>query len=169
MSPRDRTASASSAPRTRREPHIRIPRDVDDAILNVDRREVRLTNLRKTFWGEIGLTKGDLVSVCLPHDWAVFAQQRGYIGGGGPCADQSMPLVKQIGAIGGDPINIEPETIQHIDSHGRPMPEFIVGAYIVPKGMVWLYGNEPRSFDSKYYGPVPESNVLALLKPVITW
>src|SRR6516225_8366059 len=110
-----------------------------------------------------GLTKGDLVSVCLPHDWAVFAQQRGYIGGGGPCADQSMPLVKQIGAIGGDPINIEPETIQHIDSHGRPMPEFIVGAYIVPKGMVWLYGNEPRSFDSKYYGPVPESNVLALL------
>ena len=116
-----------------------------------------------------GLTKGDLVSVCLPHDWAVFAQQRGYIGGGGPCADQSMPLVKQIGAIGGDPINIEPETIQHIDSHGRPMPEFIVGAYIVPKGMVWLYGNEPRSFDSKYYGPVPESNVLALLKPVITW
>jgi type IV secretory pathway protease TraF len=49
------------------------------------------------------------------------------------------------------------------------MPEFIVGAYIVPKGMVWLYGNEPRSFDSKYYGPVPESNVLALLKPVITW
>ena len=116
-----------------------------------------------------GLTKGDLVSVCLPHDWAVFAQQRGYIGGGGPCADQSMPLVKQIGAIGGDPINIEPETIQHIDSHGRPMPEFIVGAYIVPKGMVWLYGNDPRSFDSKYYGPVPESNVLALLKPVITW
>ena len=116
-----------------------------------------------------GLTKGDLVSVCLPHDWAVFAQQRGYIGGGGPCADQSMPLVKQIGAIGGDPINIEPETIQHIDSHGRPMPEFIVGAYIVPKGMVWLYGNDPKSFDSKYYGPVPESNVLALLKPVITW
>ena len=74
MSPRDRTASASSAPRTRREPHIRIPRDVDDAILNVDRREVRLTNLRKTFWGEIGLTKGDLLqyyadvsAVLLPH------------------------------------------------------------------------------------------------------
>ncbi len=51
-----------------------IPRDVDNAVVQIDRREVRLTNLRKVFWAELGLTKGDLLqyyldvsSVLLPH------------------------------------------------------------------------------------------------------
>src|SRR5438477_9596448 len=53
---------------------IKIPRDVDHAELTVDRREVRLTNLRKVFWPSLGLTKGDLLQyyasvadVLLPH------------------------------------------------------------------------------------------------------
>src|SRR3989441_9474523 len=40
----------------------------------IDRKEVRLTNLRKVFWPELGLTKGDLLQyyaemadVLLPH------------------------------------------------------------------------------------------------------
>ena len=51
-----------------------IPRDVDNAHLTVDGKEVRLTNLRKIFWPELGLTKGDLLQyyatvadVLLPH------------------------------------------------------------------------------------------------------
>jgi bifunctional non-homologous end joining protein LigD len=51
-----------------------IPRDQDNVILTVDRKEVRLTNLRKIFWPGLGLTKGDLLqyyadvaSVLLPH------------------------------------------------------------------------------------------------------
>jgi bifunctional non-homologous end joining protein LigD len=43
-------------------------------VLRVDRVDVRLTNLRKVFWPELGLTKGDLLryyaevsSVLLPH------------------------------------------------------------------------------------------------------
>ena len=51
-----------------------IPRDQDNVILTVDGREVRLTNLRKVFWPELGLTKGDLLQyyatvadVLLPH------------------------------------------------------------------------------------------------------
>jgi bifunctional non-homologous end joining protein LigD len=53
---------------------IKIPRDVDHAALTVDRKEVRLTNLRKVFWPSLGLTKGDLLQyyadvaeVLLPH------------------------------------------------------------------------------------------------------
>jgi bifunctional non-homologous end joining protein LigD len=53
---------------------IKIPRDVDHVVLTVDRKEVRLTNLRKIFWPELGLTKGDLLryysevaAVLLPH------------------------------------------------------------------------------------------------------
>ena len=53
---------------------LRIPREVDNAILNVDGREVRLTNLRKIFWSDLGVTKGHLIQyyadvsgVLLPH------------------------------------------------------------------------------------------------------
>ena len=52
----------------------RSPTDVDNATLTVAGREVRLTNLRKPFWPERGITKGDLIQyyadvapVLLPH------------------------------------------------------------------------------------------------------
>ena len=55
-------------------PSQEIPRDVDNMVLAIDRREVKLTNLRKIFWSELGLTKGDLLQyyatmadVLLPH------------------------------------------------------------------------------------------------------
>ena len=51
-----------------------IPRDQDNVHLLVDGREVRLTNLRKIFWPELRLSKGDLLqyyadvaAVLLPH------------------------------------------------------------------------------------------------------
>jgi bifunctional non-homologous end joining protein LigD len=57
-----------------RMPSSRIPPDTDNAVVRVDGREVRLTNLRKLFWQELGITKGDLLQyyldvagVLLPH------------------------------------------------------------------------------------------------------
>jgi bifunctional non-homologous end joining protein LigD len=51
-----------------------IPRDQDNVVLTVGGRDVRLTNLRKIFWPELKLTKGDLLQyyadvsgVLLPH------------------------------------------------------------------------------------------------------
>src|SRR5262245_51336831 len=53
---------------------LMIPRDQDNVVLEIAKREVRLTNLRKVFWPELGLTKGDLLqyyarvaSVLIPH------------------------------------------------------------------------------------------------------
>ena len=53
---------------------VRVPRNQDNVILKVAGKEVRLTNLRKIFWPDLGLTKGDLLqyyadvaSVLLPH------------------------------------------------------------------------------------------------------
>jgi bifunctional non-homologous end joining protein LigD len=53
---------------------IRIPADTDNATVAVAGREVRLTNLRKPFWPERGITKGaliqyyaDVAPVLLPH------------------------------------------------------------------------------------------------------
>ena len=51
-----------------------VPRDTRDAVVEVDGREVRLTNLAKPFWPDDGITKGDLLQyyadigpVLLPH------------------------------------------------------------------------------------------------------
>ena len=51
-----------------------IPTDVNDAVVSAGGREVRLTNLRKPFWPELGITKGaliqyyaDVTPVLLPH------------------------------------------------------------------------------------------------------
>lgn len=53
---------------------VTIPKDTDNVALDVAGREVRLTNLRKLFWPERGITKGDLIQyyadvapVLLPH------------------------------------------------------------------------------------------------------
>ena len=51
-----------------------IPRDGSDVVVTVGGREVRLTNLRKPFWPDLGVTKGDLIQyyadvspLLLPH------------------------------------------------------------------------------------------------------
>ena len=51
-----------------------IPRDVDNVRVRVGKYEVPLTNLRKPFWPELGITKGDLLQyyaevapALLPH------------------------------------------------------------------------------------------------------
>jgi bifunctional non-homologous end joining protein LigD len=38
-----------------------IPKDTKDVVLTIDGRDVRLTNLAKPFWPELGITKGDLI------------------------------------------------------------------------------------------------------------
>jgi len=51
-----------------------VPDDVNDAVVTADGCEVRLTNLRKPFWPDLGITKGALIQyyadvsgVLLPH------------------------------------------------------------------------------------------------------
>jgi bifunctional non-homologous end joining protein LigD len=53
---------------------LTIPRHANDVVLDIDGKEVRLTNLSKVFWSELGLTKRDLLQyyakvadVLLPH------------------------------------------------------------------------------------------------------
>jgi bifunctional non-homologous end joining protein LigD len=70
-----RTPGQDRAQRATRVPeHFEIPAAVDDAEVVADGRKVRLTNLNKIFWPELGLTKRDLLQyyadvapVLLPH------------------------------------------------------------------------------------------------------
>jgi len=73
-------------------PTLAIPRDQDNITLTFDRKDVRLTNLRKVFWPALGLTKGDLLQyyldvadVLLPHlRGRAMVMKRYPHGAGGP-------------------------------------------------------------------------------------
>src|SRR5439155_22332848 len=62
----NRPRDVSGPPMAR--PRRLVPDDLQDAIVRVGGREVRLTNLQKPFWPALGLTKGDLI-----HYYALVA------------------------------------------------------------------------------------------------
>jgi len=125
------------------------------------------------------LDRGEIVSVCPPEVPATReAAARGYLVAGG-CEGGTEPLVKPVAAVAGDMVTVAPEGIAvngaaigntarlTQDSAGRALHPVPAGSYLVAPGQVWLLsGHTPRSFDSRYFGPVPVGNVLGLARPV---
>ena len=126
------------------------------------------------------LRRGEVVAICPPDITPVRqGAERGYIPVGG-CPGGYEPLVKPIAATAGDVVDISiggwvsvngqavPDTAQLArDSAGRALSPVPPGAYPVGLGDVWvLSGHDPRSFDSRYFGPVPAANVQGVAYPV---
>ena len=125
------------------------------------------------------LRRGEFVTVCLPDTAPIReAAARGYLPAG-ICADGHAPLVKPVAAVTGDQVTVAPSgiavdgrliahTAQLVrDSAGRPLRPVAPGVYPVVSGQVWLLsGHDPRSFDSRYFGPVPTANVQGVARPL---
>jgi conjugative transfer signal peptidase TraF len=125
--------------------------------------------------------RGDLVVVCLPPPIAQWGRARGYLAGGS-CSSGIEPVVKQLGAIPGDTLAIYQSFVvvngvryphsqtAPADSHERPLPHVAWGERQVASGEVWLFGfNNRRSWDGRYFGPVPSADVAGVLMPLVTW
>ena len=125
--------------------------------------------------------RGELVAACLPFDIAQQGLRLGYLRTG-PCAGDAEPVGKIAGALPGDIVDIERDSIAvnghriaHIavalrDRKGRTLAHAPWGTHRVPTGEVWLFGfNDRRSWDSRYFGPIPLSNVRGQLEPICTW
>lgn len=89
---------------------------------------------------------------------------------------------KPVLAMAGDTVDLDPRVITvngrpipdsetfMSDSRGRPLPHYPWGKYILKDGELWLFSPyQPRSFDSRYFGPVWESQVVAVAQPLATW
>src|SRR6202167_4706978 len=129
-------------------------------------------------------SRGELVAACLPSDIAHFAVSRGYLPVSpiSECPDHAAPIGKLLLALPGDQVEIRPDfvaingesfahsaTVQR-DGSGRSLPRMSAGQYQVPAGSVWLFGfNDPTSFDSRYYGPLPLSAIRSVSVPLLTW
>lgn len=129
-----------------------------------------------------GPVAGDLVMAC-PLDTPVFVQAkgRGYLGVG-PCPSGISPLMKRLEATEGDVVAftsrgviVNGELVNSseplaADQAGRPMPELRTSAQPVPAGQVLLMGiDNPKSFDGRYYGLLPATQITAAIRPIVTW
>ncbi|MCS3751502.1 conjugative transfer signal peptidase TraF [Salinibacter ruber] len=129
--------------------------------------------------GNLRVEVGMIVSACLPPQAATSALERGYLPEG-TCPSGTAPVGKVIAALPGDTVDVTdsgsfvngallPGSVPLLrDSKGRAMPR-LRGRFILPAETAWLYsGHSPRSFDSRYYGPVPLSGVRGQLFPLLT-
>jgi conjugative transfer signal peptidase TraF len=125
--------------------------------------------------------RGELVLACLPVPIAAWAMQRHYIAGGN-CPGGAEPVVKILAAVQGDEVVVYRDFVAinyvrlphsqtaSLDSHGRSLPHVPWGQRQVAAGEVWLFGfNNSRSWDARYFGPIPADDVRGVLQPLVTW
>lgn len=121
-----------------------------------------------------------LVEFCPAEPAGSFAAARGYRDAGS-CPDGATPLMKPVVARFGDTVEFSesgvavnrrllPNTApRNADTQGRPLQHFPFGLYVVERGTVWVASTyNPRSFDSRYFGPIPQSLIRAHLRPLVT-
>lgn len=127
------------------------------------------------------ISRGNLVAACLPIAIAQEGLARGYLRTGG-CPGDAEPVDKMVGAVAGDTVDIERrwvavngERFAHSatvsrDSAARPLAHVPWGKRTVAPNQIWLFGfNDRRSWDSRYFGPIPAANVRGKLETVLTW
>lgn len=122
-----------------------------------------------------------LIEFCPSGEPAAISARRGYRGAG-DCPDGASPLLKPIVARSGDVVEFKAEGIavnNHLlrntaplsaDTERRPLEHFPFGSYVVNADEVWVASSyNKRSFDSRYYGPVPKIQIRAHLRPLLTF
>lgn len=124
---------------------------------------------------------GRLVTFCPPEDVAAYALERGYLHRGS-CPGGVEPLGKYVLATEGDTVILSEEGVQvngravsnsavyAQDAVGRELPHYAFGEHVVGEDSLFAFsGHHPRSFDSRYFGPVPKSSVRGVLRPLWTF
>ncbi|MGJ5814852.1 conjugative transfer signal peptidase TraF [Paludibaculum fermentans] len=124
--------------------------------------------------------KASLVEFCPAEPYGSLAAARGYRTKGS-CPDGATPLMKPVVARSGDRVQVSEQGLsvngkllpntapRGTDTMGRPMRQWPVGSYRVMPGTVWVASSHnPRSFDSRYFGPIAVSSIRGHLQPLAT-
>ena len=127
--------------------------------------------------------RGQLVSFC-PPETAIFREAISErIIGRGRCQSGSEPMLKPVIAVEGDQVEV---TEAGITVNGVPVPHSArislprdsslsnhivpLGSYRLAPGQIWVMSAlHPRSFDSRYFGPIELRQIEGIAEPIFTW
>jgi conjugative transfer signal peptidase TraF len=122
----------------------------------------------------------DLVEFCPMEPFATLSIVRGYRDPGA-CSDGAAPLLKPVIASAGDVVEVSARGISvngallpntaplTRDTKGRHLEAWPSGRYVVDPGTIWVASSyHPRSFDSRYFGPLSTAAIRYRLKPFLT-
>ena len=125
------------------------------------------------------IERGQIAVFC-PPSTPIFieARARGYLPNG-DCPDGLAPLMKPVAAIAGDVVEQTPGGLAvngvpipgtaalAADGRGRPLPVQPSSRFTIGPAEVFFVSNvNKRSFDSRYFGPLPLSLIEGLATPV---
>lgn len=141
------------------------------------------TSMPRGLYRSVGgaVTTGAWVSVCLPSEIARFGVERGYLGAGS-CSNGTEPVLKVVAAVAGDLVDVTANGVAvngaflvrsrplDRDRGGRELVAYSAGARLLAPGELWLHSPfEERSWDSRYFGPVPAACVTDVVAPLATF
>jgi len=115
---------------------------------------------------------GDVVLAWLPEGAAALANQRHYL-------PASVPILKRVGAVAGQWVCVQyhevtvnfatPLRLLTRDSLGRPLTAWR-GCRVLKADEIFLLSHDsPASFDSRYFGPIPQRLVIGRAVALWTW
>lgn len=128
------------------------------------------------------IVSGDYVIFCPPRQ-ALFQQAlvRGYINHG-VCPGGFGYLMKQVRATQGDRVSIlfsgvwvNGQYLRHSrpflrDGAGRSLPQLTLTNHALNESELLLMTNQsPLSFDARYFGVLSQSQIKAVIVPILTW
>lgn len=112
----------------------------------------------------VSLKKGDIVIFEPPKVLDQFMIKRHWI-------DKGMNMLKPIRAMAGDRVCIKHHhlfinemrvaPVFKEDTHGKPLPHLTLCEILKPGAFLLISTKIPNSFDSRYFGPVPRSRLIA--------
>lgn len=140
------------------------------------------TSMPRGVYRSIGgaVKPGSIVAVCLPSAISRFGMERGYLGAGS-CPDGVEPVVKVVAAVAGDVVEVSGQGVAvngsplpnsrplERDRGGRELLAYSTAPRRLEPGELWLFSPyEERSWDSRYFGPVPSECVTDVVVPLVT-
>jgi conjugative transfer signal peptidase TraF len=121
-----------------------------------------------------------LVVFCPDGPFSSLSVQRGYRSRGN-CPDGGDPLAKPVVAHPGEIVEFSADGLRigsrllpntaplATDTEGRPLSHWPFASYVVAPGTIWVASSyNPRSFDSRYFGPIALSQVREKVRPLLT-
>lgn len=128
------------------------------------------------------IERGAYVLWCPPERLEFdLAKERGYIGAGF-CPGGYGNMMKKVLATHDDVVSVTDEGVRingtlipasqpsEVDSMGRPLPRFRVLHHVLsPSEVLMMSDTNPRSFDARYFGPIPRDIIQSRIYPLLTW